>query len=306
MTHISGTDFLILYGLSLFAVLGVTFLLKKLWDNSLTYGIKSVIGFDPYQVAYLRGGAKEVIGVGLVGLINKEGLEKQDEKLVANYSVKTDGIEAILQGNIPKPRSVREIYRDSHILDRAERLCQSHEYELLREKLIFSEHTRNVFKTLRYLYFAFFLGVGSFRVIMGLINGKPIWYLVGLMLLATVSIWFVTKIPRLTRRGERYLQDLNTGYKQKLCDFQNADETSDQEHRQDTVVLAGLFGAAFIADQNPEYALMAQEHKQQIDSINGSGYSGGDSSGSSSGDGGGSSASCGGGGCGGGCGGCGG
>ncbi len=316
MEHISGTDFLVFYGISLFAVLGATFILKKLWDNSLTYGIKSVIGFDPYQVAYLRGGAKEVIGVGLVGLINKEGLEKQDEKLAANFSVRTDGIEAILQGNLHQPRSARQIYQDNHILDRAERLCQSYEYELLREKLIFSDHTRKVFKTLRYFYFASFLGVGSFRVFMGFMNEKPVLYLVGLMVLAAISIWFVTKIPRLTQRGECYLQDLNVGYKQKLRDFSEKEknkkdnpesQTSDQAYHQDSIALAGLFGAAMIVEHNPEYAFIAQEQKRQMDLGNGSGYGGGGdgSSGSSSGDGGGGS-SCGGGGCGGCGGGCGG
>lgn len=305
MTHIIGFDFLILYGTSLLAVLGLTFLLKRFWDNSLTYGIKSVTDFDPCQVAYLRGGAKEVIGVGLVGLLNKEGIEKQDEKLVANYAVKTDGIEAILQGNLSNPRSTQQIYRDRHILDRAERLCQTYEYELMREKLIFSENTRKIFKTLRYFYYAFFLGIGGFRLFMGLTNGKPVLYLVGLMIFAVISIWFVTKIPRLTRRGERYLEDLASSYKQKLRDFseqekskkqnQETDENPSYAHREDTVALAGLFGVVALADHSSEYSLIAAEQKRQVD-LSSSGYGGGDS-GSSGGDGGGSS--CGGGGCGG-------
>ncbi len=331
--NIGGFDFLILYGAGLFSALAGTFFLKKFWDNSLTYGIKSVIDFDPLQVAYLRGGVKEVIKVGLVGLYNKEKTDQTSENISS-----VTGIEAVLQRRLKnKARPSSKIYEDTILLEEAKQLCQSYEYELVREKLIFSETTQNVFKTLKYLYYAVFLGFGAFRVTAGILNDKPVLYLVGLMLVAIVLIAPATRLSTLTRRGKRYLEDLTLTYKQKLHDFaekeknkKNNSDTEDSslntnythnyqndhyDNSVETMALAGLFGASVLADSNPDYGFVEDEPRRNQDSTNnnttdsssstwnsadsGSSSSSGSDSGGSSDSGG--ASSCGG--CGGGCGG---
>lgn len=321
MAYMNGFDFLVLYGAGLLSALVGTFFAKKFVDNSLSYGIKSVIDFDPILVAYMRGGVKEVIKVGLIGL------HKDAE------NPKKTGIEAVLQKKLHnKTRPSSRIYEDAAVLHEATQLCKNYEYELVREKLVFSEATQNVFKTLKYFYYALFLGVGTFRVITGLMNEKPVLYLVGLMTVALIFIAPATRLQKLTRRGKRYLEDLTLTYKQKLQDFSkkekdnknytnetdNIDHTysgsnhqpSHHDYRDDAIVLAGLFGASTLADSNPDYGFVEDEPKRNYDSTSNSPSDSGSTwnsadSGSSSSDNGGSSdgggSGCGG--CGGGCGG---
>ncbi|MBY4127035.1 TIGR04222 domain-containing membrane protein [Rhodococcus fascians] len=142
----------------------------------------------------------------------------------------------------------------------------------------------------------FVAGVGIVRIVVGSAHGKPVWFLVGIVLVLIALLPFAVRRPRRTALGDSELRRLRVE-NDYLSPRSRPSFTAYGPSR--AGMSAALFGAGALMVLDPAMAGALSYGTAHAGGAASFGF-GGDS-GSSGGDGGGSS--CGGGGCGGGCGG---
>jgi uncharacterized protein (TIGR04222 family) len=271
---------------------------------------------DPYLIAYLRGGEKEVLRLGVITLIDRGLLTvdgatiRQTEQEILRDAINPLEYEVLKKFSIPA--------RAASILEDAtlKEACAPYGGKLEQAGLIPDESTV-ADRISRFLVAAGILvAIGLPKIFIGISRDRPVAFLIILMI-AAVVVTAITSFPRLTRRGQLALEDIQTLYaylRDRASDLRRGSATPEM------MMLAAAFGIAALAPT--EYAFARSiftRHSSSGCSSCGSysGFScgssvsesGGSSCGSSGSDSGGSScgssgsdsggSSCGGGGCGG-------
>lgn len=243
---------------------------------------------DPYLIAYLRGGANEVMRIAVVSLVERKLLIPMETKLRRHDRATFDSTRIPIEYEILKkfgsPAEASSIFKD----DRLKEVCQPYKTALEQAGLLPDQKIKQD-RWMRYAIAAFVLGGLSFmKVSIGLSRNRPVLFLVCLSIAAVIAASFVA-FPRLTARGKEMLADVQTiysGLKDHPRGFTGGGATAN------AMMLAAVFGVAALAPT--EYAYARTLFPQA--SSGGCGSSCGSSC-SSGGDGGGGG--CGGGGCGG-------
>jgi uncharacterized protein (TIGR04222 family) len=133
------------------------------------------------------------------------------------------------------------------------------------------------------------VGLGGYKLMAALAKGRTnVGFLIFMGITALVVLWRACKPPRLSRRGQDYLQRLQGAFQSLKA--QATDIAATSEPNPTAMLLVALFGLDVLAGTS--YAYFRDMFAQAASS---GGWSGGCGGGG-----------CGGGGCGGGCGGCGG
>ena len=259
---------------------------------------------DPYQIAFLRGGAPEVARLAAVSLVDRGFLKVQDQELIYNRHKRGDALKApieqqvldsFLGGAVPSALFSKE--------NKARFVPHMAIYEgqLARLNLLPDAEVKATRRVRLLLAIGLLWGVALVKILIAIERGRGNYgFLIALALIAA-AICVKLASPRLTSRGEAMLAGLD-GLFSSLK--QRGSSLSPGRQPDELLLLGAVFGAAALpATAAPHVRTLFPKASSQSNS---SGSSCGSSCGSSSscgggGDGGGSS--CGGGG---GCGGCGG
>lgn len=260
----------------------------------------------PQQVAFLNGGEKLAVYSSLAGLKGAGAIE-----VAPGRTLTTSG--PMPAGATPLDQAVYNA-ASQHVRagDVAGHTWVTMALAVLREDLerrglAPSEGTRAAARAVPFLMLAL-LGVGMARLIAGATGGKPVGFLIALLIVwMFVTLGFLLKVPTRTRAARRALDDLRRHHAYLSPSMGPAWATYGAAG---LALGVGLYGAASLWQADAAFAEEAEIQRQYASTSGTGGYyggSGGDS-GSSDSSGGGDSggSSCGGGGCGGGCGGCGG
>lgn len=264
-------------------------------DGSSSYASVEHSGMDPVSIAVLQGGVNSVIRSRVFNLMNQglivlEG-EKKDMLIRAAGAPSTgtlSGLDREVLAFVSTARTPEELFRDKGFSARIESHLVEIKADLERRHL-----TRTPAQQARAVRIALFFGaviaaLGAIKLYLGISHGKPVAFLVILLLLSEVFLFFMFRRGRgLTRLGRASLKDLRERFRWTL-------KRKKLPQGVDLSFLVALYGAGHLAVSSlyPQYSEAFRRNATG-------------SSGCSGGCGGGSSDS-GSGGCSGGCGGCGG
>jgi uncharacterized protein (TIGR04222 family) len=283
-----GPTFLLLYTLVAIAVIAVAYRTVRARDKT---GLREPphvpATFDPYEIAYLRGGKYAVIRTVIYALYRRGLVEiipgkwYQQSRLAARNDVHGGALTALEERIL---RSVRSPLEPSNLFQNelasdVERLCEPVRYKLEADQLHRSDTDRSSALVIPVVASAILVGLALYRYLaeIAVPHRQSFGFLVFLTVGSLVVLWGFAVGPavmkRISDRGRAYLTQIQAAYR-------NVDMS--------TVAMVGLFGIGILAN-TPDAAFAKLFPK------GGSGGGGADVGGGGCGSG-----------CGGGCGGCGG
>lgn len=249
---------------------------------------------DPYLIAYLRGGEREVLRVATVALIDRGLLVKIGTQLKRAENASPDSvhrpIEKALLNKYTRSGEVSWIFED----DGLSKACEPYGRTLRQARLLPDEWV-NQRRLMRMLVACFLLaGVGLTKVWIALDAGRTnVGFLIVLTIIA-IAVAVKLSFPRLTESGKAIIEDAQSLYSGMRT---RAESLSAGSAGIEPLMLAAVFGLGAVA--GPAFLSadpFEQERKRETVDSGASGCGSSCSSGSSCGSGG---SSCGGGGCGG-------
>lgn len=238
----NGPDFLKFFGLAIAAasvlavVYRITFSYAKRMSNE-----DSLPELNPWQLAYLRNGDQAVAQTALVDLAAKKFIvgDPASGRFVANSDVAPVRLEAI-------PNA---LYRASQMGDgvRADRAINVIRYEC--DKIKQSLLDQGILQTFEQrigatwpglLAFAAVLLLGIAKMVVGLSRGKPVEYLLLLLLLATALAMILNYTTQLTRVGRQALEKEISKIRDARTNLQTQPDKSSPQSLMDDMLLYGM------------------------------------------------------------------
>jgi len=280
---------------------------------------------DPYEIAFLRGGANEVTRLAIFALVQRGYLEiKQEPKKFWQNAKPQQIVQAPgagpLAGLSPgervafdwfsRPRRADEVFGPGGVAAAVQTRCEPYERQLRSDKLLMPPEMRSFVRQIRLAGTVVIIGLGGYKLWDAWLEGRSnVWFLIIMAAVSLPLLSHVCKVPRLSRRGRAYLLRLRLAFARlkhqapALTMSSATTNPSTAPHGpaagsfDPVLLMVGVFGVAALS--GTAYAYYPQMFNRGTTDAGGGGCGGGGcgSSGGSSGCGGGG---CGGGGCGGG------
>jgi uncharacterized protein (TIGR04222 family) len=289
---LAGPQFLLFY--LIFAVLVITGSVFWRKRAELTQSPRIDLS-DPYLIAYLRGGQREVLRVATVALIDRGLLVRTGKQLKRAEKASPDSVqrpvEKALLNKYARSGEMSWMFDD----DGLGKACEPYGKTLRQARLLPDEWV-NQRRLMRLVVTCFLLGgVGFAKVLIALAAGRTnVGFLIVLTIIAIgVAAWL--SFPRLTESGKAMIEDAQSLYSGMRT---RAESLSAGSAGIEPLMLAAVFGVGAMA--GPAFLSDPFDHEKKREGANACAT--GDGGCGSSG----SSCSSGGSSCGGGCGGCGG
>jgi len=306
-----GPEFLLFYFcFSLAVVIAIVFFRRRAESG---HAPRIDLG-DPYLIAYLRGGEDEALRVAVISLVDR-GMLVMDGNLIRRADHVTSGMakypieyEALKKFDILGEEA--SVFEAASVLkdDNLRSALQPYRHKLERAGLMPDANVRHD-RRMRLLLALTALGAaGAIKIQIGLSLGKPVAFLVVIMIAAMI-IAAAISFPRLTARGDATLEDvtnLYAGLRTQVNSISPGSATAE------LAMFAAVFGVGALAATPFAYAEDLFHRKKNeysswscgssgssCGSSDASSSSGSSDGGSSCGGGGGGGGGCGGGGCGG-------
>lgn len=303
LTNMYGPYFLALYaGIIAFLVIGLL-IAKRAVDRSDRLPAPSIpAAVDPFEVAYLRGGANELARAAVFSLRQKGLVEfasngnKTSVLRTANAAPsKLDPVEASTLSWIGTGRETAEFFRAGGLVYEIGSFAEQYRVSLERRQFLHGSLEEAAFRPYKIGAVLTILGLGAYKFVAALAHGRyNVGFLVVFVIAGLILALIFGRLPRVTKLGNLYIERLRLA-------FGTLGKTAGEIPRGlqtggatvDPMLLSvGLFGTGILAGTVYSDYNDAFRRAQGSDSCG----SGCGSSGCSSGDGG---SSCGGGGCGG-------
>jgi len=235
-----GPEFLLLYFcFSLVVIIAIAILRRRAESGPAP---KIDLG-DPYLIAYLRGGVHEALRVAVISLVDR-GMLVMDDQIIRRADHVTDDmvkhpIEYEVLKKFGDPGDAPSIFKVNNLRslflpyrDKLERAGLMPDADVRRDRLM------------RLLLALMALGVaGVIKIVIGLSLGKPVGFLVVMMIAAMVIAFFLS-FPRLTARGKATLADvtnLYSGLRTRVNSFSPGSASAE------LAMFAAVFGVAALA-----------------------------------------------------------
>ncbi len=281
-----GPQFLAFYSLLLIASGAAIYLFWRTLGQSENFRRPMT---DPYQIAYLRGGAKEAVKVAAATLTHRGAANVSGDTITSQAgqsALAVNQLEKTILEDCLSGATLRQL-ADGRAADVAEKLFHQ---RLVSEHLILSDDEVQKALRVKIVMVGLLVAVALIKIFIALQRGRHNVLL--LVILAAIGVIVHAKFTLWnTPSGSTALKDLKVLFGRLKSQTSQLAQPS-QNHQ--FSFLLGVFGVAALSTS--EYAFLSA-FKPKLGSNSGCGTSCGSSCGSGS---------CGGGGCGGGCGGCGG
>jgi uncharacterized protein (TIGR04222 family) len=199
-----GPEFLLFYFFfSLVVILAIVILRRRAESGDAP---KIDLG-DPYLIAYLRGGENEALRVAVISLVDRGLLLMNEQRLRRANHVTNDMAPHPLEYEVLKKFGVQgeagAIFKD----DRLKATFQPYRQKLEFAGLLPDAAARQS-RWIRFLLaFMALCGVGAIKIEIGLSLGRPVGFLIVMMIVALIAA-ACAAFPRLTARGKAMLADI--------------------------------------------------------------------------------------------------
>ncbi len=246
-----GPTFLILY---LFVVIVTLVVARRLAAGTArvedAFPLPLPSGPDPYEIACLRGGEREVARLALFRLV-REGyliVEGRGSGSMISRAAVPPGMAALSEIErsvfdlFATPRNAGEAARrlPSAILSR----CMPYEEGLRERRLLASADVKERVRTIKRRAMMVILGLGGYKLLVAFLKGKTnVVFLLIVMAVGIIILIRVCKSPRLTSLGRDYLDRMRTtfsAFKDRGGDYSTFDP-------QTLLLLVGVFGVGMLA-----------------------------------------------------------
>jgi uncharacterized protein (TIGR04222 family) len=298
IADIHGPPFLLVYGVIALVVIVVAYVSAKPRDRTGLHEPPPVPGaFDPYEVAYLRGGKNAVIRTALYALHQRGLMELlpkswfKPARIVAKAdpgaAVALTRLEERVFRSLVSPVEPSSPFQNVALAVDVERLCEPLRNKLESEELLRPAAARKSAMRPPLVASAVLVSLTLYKIAMA--EGRPFGFLIILTVVALVLLWILVAPgarARISDRGTAYLKRLQLAYGNMVRPAATRTGESSQPDMA-SVALVGLFGLGILSG-TPDAAF--------ADLFARSAAAGG---GCGSGCGGGGGGGCGGGGCGG-------
>ncbi len=284
-----GRPFLVLFVIYSVAVLSVGFIILRLLE--LNEPKPNTTPSDPYEVAFLRGGAAETIRIALFSLIDRgliaiqDGADLLQTKAIYDSDSVKRRVEKALMQRLNEPQTANDITKDSFMVS----ACDEYQFALERQRLVPDGSIYRRRALLGVMTFIAIAWPAYIKINLALDRGhNNVGFLVQVCLVEAIVIYYFINKNR-TPHGTEVLSELQevfSGLKDRASQLPAGGQTNELSW------LVAVFGMSAVDMGRFSYVpkLFPKASSSSSD---------GSSCGSSCGSGG-----CGGGGCGGGCGGC--
>lgn len=302
-----GTSFLVLFIVFIVITLAVLAVARAITDSTDKLPIPAIPPeVDPYEIAYLRGGANELARSVVFSLVQKGFVEivpgeKESRIRRINNGVDPRTLPEIEESALrwfENGRDANEVFDTSAgLIARMESRGARYELELSRRQFLMPDEWKGRMKKYALAAILAIVGVGGFKIVVALMSGRfNVLFAVFLMIVGAVIAGGIGKLPRVTKLGKQYIARLQSAFDGlKYQTPQTLIRQTGAAGIDPLLLSVGVFGSSILAgtmyaSYNDTFA-----KQQQSGSGCGSGCGSACSSSCGSGDGGG---------CGGGCGGC--
>jgi uncharacterized protein (TIGR04222 family) len=307
ITDFNAREFLTFYALFILVVWMVRSWFDWQSDQTLDDTWTPPVMANPYDVAYLRGGADELARVAIVGLAERGFLDVRAQTIAQATGHPNPAMLTPLERSVfdffQPERTVRDMEK-AGLRVRVNPHVLSYEERLQSQQLLSPPNVIHAARRSAFLGAAAIVVVGFARFLVALERHRPAGFLIAMGIVGAIIV-ALPSIGRLSRRGKAYLASLRGTASSFNARGAESPDTS-------LFMLTALFGMTALSG-SPQEALgemFTRQKAASADSSDGAGWfvggggGGSDGGGGAGGDGGGGGGSCGGGG--GGCGGCGG
>ena len=242
-----GPDFLWFFGLCSIATL--VYCARRI--NRLYSGFSTLPRIpekpSPYEIAYLRGGAREVLWVALLSLYQSGYLTLAPATLRGRVFTATEkipsptelnSIERSVYSDFASPTSSPNLYLNSAM--RLEVLCHEFKTSLQAKGLLVTTAQNTIRIKTGWCAFLLLGGLGGYKILIALSRGHSnIGFLLILEALTTVALLILCGVRIRTPNGEEYLKRLQQAYsKLRTTTTVGFPPPTDDN----ALLLAGLFG----------------------------------------------------------------
>ncbi|HLM60281.1 MAG TPA: TIGR04222 domain-containing membrane protein [Pyrinomonadaceae bacterium] len=321
LANLDGPSFLVLYSFLIISTIIGYRVLKNRLDQSAHFAVPPIPSNpDAFEIAYLRGGANELARAVVFSLAHKNLLTFESGEKISRIHV-TEGqidrrdlspMQLTALDWLGKTRDTNELFKKDGLANALKPFYENYQARLEMQHFFPDEEMKKQNKHLAIKAFLVFGALGAYKFLAALYNGYT--NVLGIIVLTLIGLFILgamSKMPRLTKLGQTYLERLQLAFDRIRPSNHNADIY--KQNAPEATVAAidpfllsvGVFGGAALAGTVYSDYNRAFERAQHQSAASSSGCSTGcgssscsSSDGSSSGDGGSS--------CGGGCGGCGG
>jgi uncharacterized protein (TIGR04222 family) len=277
-----GPDFLLFF----FGLCLATIFAGWMWRRIAESGEAPKLNLaDPYLIACLRGGANETIRIATISLVERNLLQVKDKIIVRSpkpvEATSLPPLEAALLQVLRTPTEPARLFDNDYLKTN----CEPYQTTLQQAGLLPSADQKASRRIIFALTVLWLLGIGFYKVQIGLANDRPVMFLIVLMIIAVIAASFAL-FPRLTPRGKAMLADIRSLY----GDLRSRQSRGLQ--KSEAVLVAAVFGIGALGTFDYAYA---KELFPRADQASSGGCGSSCGSGCGSGCGGGGCGGCGGG-----------
>lgn len=244
-----GPLFLLFYAF----VIGVTLLVCRLSlqrDSTAHLSLPLIpTNPDPLEIAYLRGGENEVTRLVVLDLIQRGYLEIDKENIKQSTNRPNRNILTSLEDDVfnqfSSPRKANQIF-ESSLSGKVKEHCAFYEERLKNEQLLSSETAKTVARRIARKGGLIILGLGSYKLIIALANGRSnVMFLIIMGIISIIILTNVCNVPRLSDRGKAYLKALQQTFEQLKIQVSN--HTNNSGDLNNILLPVAIFGVSILA-----------------------------------------------------------
>jgi uncharacterized protein (TIGR04222 family) len=219
-----GSHFLLLYGIVILVTVAACRSAVRRLDPTRSLAPPPVPEKpDPYAIAYLRGGENEVTRAAIFNLIQRGYLEAIDEETKLRAApthpdpqylcpVERALFECFSGSNANRSWSARDIF-ESRLPSAITQQAAAVEEQLRREQLMMPPDALRMTNWICFRGEVVILGLGGYKLTVALMKGLPnVGFLILMGIVSLVLLSVICKTPRLTSRGQRYLERLQLAF----------------------------------------------------------------------------------------------
>jgi uncharacterized protein (TIGR04222 family) len=322
LVNLPGPYFLVFYGFVIVSAVLAFRIVKSRLDFTAQMPLPPIpTEPDPFEIAYLRGGANELARAATFALNQKNLVEitENGKDVWIQQTAKANPpnlkpLERAVFNYYAEPRKPKELFQKSGLKEILQPFAATYEARLAAQHFLTDEATKSLVGKYSLAFAAVVAGLGVYKLIAALLYGYPnYWFLVIIGAVGSFILLFMSGAPRLTEHGKKYLERLQFAFEKFKYAAKPVNLIQNQQPATtfgaiDPLLLGvGIFGTAALMGTPYDNYNQAFNKSQQAQTSGGTSCGSGcgtstDSSNCSSGSdgGGGCSSGCGGG-CGGGC-----
>ena len=258
LANLPGPTFLILYAVVIVTALIIHKIVKSRIDFTAKMPLPPIpTEPDPFEIAFLRGGANELARSAIFALTQKNLLKITNSGNIS-WIERTEQIESVTLKPLERtvyewfaqPRQPKEVFVKGGLTESLRPFTTTYEARLSSQQLLTNDEMKMRLRSWTYGLAIFILGLGGYKLVAAISNGYTnVFFLILFGVAGTIILSAISNLPRLSKLGENYLERLQMAFS-RLSSMPKPQTitTNNNFSAVDPLLLTvGIFGTAALA-----------------------------------------------------------